>query len=52
LVFGASDPKFGAVKSVFNILDHKQLNHKILYESGVLAEESAALLTSFFKKRR
>ena len=52
LVFGACDPKGGAVQSIFNILDNIQLNHKIVYESGILAEECGALLTNFFKKRR
>jgi tRNA(adenine34) deaminase len=52
LVFGACDLKFGAVKSIFNILDNNKLNHKIIYEGGVLAEECAALLTNFFAGRR
>jgi tRNA(adenine34) deaminase len=52
LVFGAWDPKAGAVRSVFQILDSPQLNHKITWQGGMLAEESAALLKSFFQKRR
>jgi tRNA(adenine34) deaminase len=52
LVFGACDPKSGAIKSVFNVLDNKQLNHKIVYESDVLAKECAMLLTNFFARRR
>jgi len=52
LVFGAYDYKTGAVKSVFNVLDDVRLNHKIIYEGGILTEECAALLTNFFKKRR
>ena len=52
LVYGADDPKTGAVKSVFSITNHEQLNHKIESTSGVLADESAALLRRFFQARR
>lgn len=52
LVFGAFDTKTGAVKSGFNFLDNQQLNHKIIYEGGVLAKECAALLTDFFAELR
>lgn len=52
LVFGALDPKTGAIKSVFNILNNTKLNHKIMVESGILEQECALLLTDFFKKRR
>lgn len=48
LVFGADDPKSGAVQ----LLDNKQLNHKIIYQGGILAAECGALLTDFFKQRR
>lgn len=52
LVFGAYDPKSGAVASVFRVLDAKELNHRIEYQGGVLAAECAKLLSEFFKKRR
>lgn len=52
LVYGADDCKAGAVKSVTQILNHPQLNHKIEVRSGVLAGRSAELLQSFFRKRR
>lgn len=52
LVFGALDPKAGAVTSVFQILDAQELNHRIAWQGGVLAEESAALLKKFFQSRR
>ncbi len=52
LVFGASDPKVGAVKSVFNILDSARLNHRVEYVGGVLAEECGGMLSSFFEARR
>jgi tRNA(adenine34) deaminase len=52
LVYGADDPKAGAVRSVLQVLNHPQLNHKIEVRSGVLAGRSAEVLQSFFKKRR
>jgi tRNA(adenine34) deaminase len=52
LVFAASDPKAGAAGSVLSVLNHPQLNHKMLVEQGILADESAELLRSFFRGRR
>ncbi len=52
LVFGAEDPKGGAVRSCFSILDDPQLNHQVEVTSGVLAHEAADLLKSFFAARR
>lgn len=52
LVFGATDPKAGAIKSIFNILEEKQLNHHVLWEEGICAEQCGALLKNFFKIRR
>jgi tRNA(adenine34) deaminase len=52
LVYGADDPKGGAVRSCFAVLDHPKLNHLIDYTPGVLAAESAALLQQFFAARR
>ncbi len=52
LVFGAADPKAGAAGSVLSVLNHPRLNHQMQVESGVLAEEAAELLKSFFKERR
>jgi tRNA(adenine34) deaminase len=52
LVFGAVDPKAGAVASVFHLLDTKKLNHRIDWEGGCLAEESGKLLQEFFQARR
>lgn len=51
LVFGASDPKAGAVSSVM-AFPFDRLNHRPEVVAGVLAEESAALLRSFFRSRR
>jgi tRNA(adenine34) deaminase len=52
LVFAAADPKAGACGSVLSVLNHPQLNHKMAVEQGILAEESAELLRSFFRERR
>lgn len=52
LVFAASDPRAGAAGSVFNIVRHDALNHRIQCESGVLADECSAMLRGFFLARR
>jgi tRNA(adenine34) deaminase len=52
LVFATPDPKAGAAGSVVHVLNHPQLNHQMLVEQGILAEESAELLRSFFRERR
>jgi tRNA(adenine34) deaminase len=52
LVFAAADPKAGAAGSVLAVLNHPQLNHKMAVEQGILADESAELLRSFFRERR
>ena len=52
LVFGADDPKGGAVRSCFEILNDPRLNHRLEIEAGVMAEEAASLLQSFFASRR
>jgi len=52
LVYGADDPKAGAVQSVMQVLNHPQLNHKVEVRSGVLSGRCAELLQTFFKSRR
>ena len=52
LVYGADDPKAGAVHSVMQVLNHPQLNHRMEVKGGVLAGRSAELLQSFFRERR
>lgn len=52
LIYGASDPKAGAVDSVVKLAQNKQLNHHTVVTSGVLAEDSQKLLQDFFAKRR
>lgn len=49
---GASDPKTGAVGSVFNLLEDYTFNHKVEYEKGVMQEECENILKEFFKKLR
>jgi tRNA(adenine34) deaminase len=52
LIYGADDPKAGAVRSVLQVLNHPQLNHQMEVRNGVLAGRSADLLQTFFKSRR
>jgi tRNA(adenine34) deaminase len=52
LIFGADDPKGGAVGSVIDLFSEPVVNHRPVVETGLLAEESAALLASFFSERR
>jgi tRNA(adenine34) deaminase len=52
LVFAADDPKAGAAGSVLSILNHAALNHQLVIDRGLMAEESAALLREFFQRRR
>jgi tRNA(adenine34) deaminase len=52
LVFAAADPKAGAAGSVLAVLNHPQLNHQMVVERGIFAEEAAELLRSFFRERR
>jgi tRNA(adenine34) deaminase len=52
LVYGADDPRAGAFRSCFSILDHPQLNHRVEVVPGLLADESIGLLKEFFAARR
>jgi tRNA(adenine34) deaminase len=52
LYFGASDPKTGACGSIINIVNHKELNHRIKVTGGILQEECSSMLKDFFKKKR
>jgi tRNA(adenine34) deaminase len=52
VVFGADDPKAGAAGSVLDVLAEPRLNHRPAVAGGLLAEESADLLRSFFAARR
>jgi tRNA(adenine34) deaminase len=52
LVYGANEPKGGAIRTCMQVLDAPALNHRVEVVSGVLAEESVQLLQSFFSARR
>ncbi len=52
IIFGAADPKGGAVHSLFRIAADERLNHRAMVIPGVLGQECAALLTAFFSPRR
>lgn len=52
LVYGAADPKAGAVESVFRVCDSSSLNHRMELTAGVLEDECRALLRQFFRVRR
>ncbi|HEX5053517.1 MAG TPA: tRNA adenosine(34) deaminase TadA [Planctomycetota bacterium] len=52
VVFGARDPKFGAVRSLANVLEDPRLNHRCEVVEGVSAEASAELLRAFFRGKR
>ncbi len=52
LVYGADDPKAGAVQSVIQVLNHPRLNRRMEVRSGVLAGRCAEMLQTFFKSRR
>ena len=52
LVFATREPRAGAICSNCETLDAAYYNHRVQWEEGLLAEESAALLQSFFRERR
>jgi tRNA(adenine34) deaminase len=52
LVFGAMDPKAGAVGSLYNLAEEPRHNHRLQVTSGIMADESRLLLKSFFERLR
>ncbi len=52
LVFGARDPKAGAVESVYDVIARPRLNHVVVWSGGVMETECGALLRDFFRARR
>jgi tRNA(adenine34) deaminase len=52
VVFGATEPRAGAVVSQAHFLDAPYLNHRVVYEGGVCAKECGELVSSFFARRR
>ncbi|MEK6303266.1 MAG: tRNA adenosine(34) deaminase TadA [Acidobacteriota bacterium] len=52
LVYGARDPKAGAVETFFQICSTEFLNHRVVVEAGILEAESRAMIQSFFREKR
>jgi len=52
LVYGCDDPKAGACKSLYNIVQDERLNHRLEVTSGVMAQECSTILSDFFRRRR
>jgi len=52
LVYGAADPKAGAVHTLYRLLDDRRLNHRSMVVSGVLAGPCSEILTRFFQEQR
>lgn len=52
LVYGAFDPRAGAISSVMQLLENKNLNHRVEHVGGVLQAECGQLLSNFFKSKR
>lgn len=52
LVFGARDPRAGAVDSVYDVIARPRLNHVVQWQGGVLEEECGGILREFFRARR
>ncbi|HYK48771.1 MAG TPA: tRNA adenosine(34) deaminase TadA [Terriglobales bacterium] len=52
LIYGADDPKAGAIHSVMQVVNHPSLNHQMEIRAGVLAGQSAEILQVFFRSRR
>ncbi|CAA0089967.1 tRNA-specific adenosine deaminase [Zhongshania aliphaticivorans] len=52
LVFGATEPKAGAVCSHLQLFEQPQMNHRVTWRGGVLAVEATAILKAFFARRR
>jgi tRNA(adenine34) deaminase len=52
VIFGARDPKCGAVTSLYNILTDERLNHQVEVTEGILREECGEIMSRFFKQKR
>lgn len=52
LVYGAPDPKAGAVDTLMDLVRDERLNHRLKVTSGVLADEATAVMQAFFRRRR
>lgn len=52
VIYGATNQKFGAAESLYNVLTDQRLNHRVQVETGILAEECATIMQDFFRTRR
>jgi len=52
VIFGARDPKCGAIVSLYNILSDRRLNHQVKITEGILSEECAEIISRFFRQKR
>ena len=52
LVYGAADPKAGAIRSCYQLADNNRVNHEVRVTSGILEEECGSTIRSFFSSRR
>lgn len=52
LIYGTTDPKTGAVSSLFNVLQDHRLNHQVIVQQGLLQEQCSQILKQFFKTKR
>ncbi len=52
LVYGAADPKAGAVETLYQICSDNRLNHQVEVTSGILADECSRLMSDFFRRQR
>jgi tRNA(adenine34) deaminase len=52
IVFGAADPKGGAVVSLYRLFDDRRLNHTVAVTEGILREACAEILSGFFRAKR
>lgn len=52
VIFGAAEPKAGAVASHLSLFDQAQMNHRVQWRGGVLAEQASAQVQGFFSRRR
>jgi tRNA(adenine34) deaminase len=52
LIYGAPEPKTGAVQSTMKLLEHPSWNHRVVVVSGVMADECREMMQEFFKEKR
>ena len=52
VIYGASDPKYGAVTSLYQVLTDQRLNHRVAVTEGILKEECGEIISRFFREKR